>query len=194
MRRRQATRRPVRAVQRPGQIVTTTPGAHRRVAPIVRAEMAANPEPRPAPASTSPWANTSDPVLAEALRTGLVEIVDRREYGDVQARAARAGRLEREAEARHKENAPRRRDGIMAAAADRIFPWERPHYRRMLDVDEASATALIDGLPKGRVPLTELGHCLDPEAAAASGTALPAGASLLTEQERQQLALRRGRA
>lgn len=108
----------------------------------------------PATASSTPTA----PALATAAApaAGLPEgvvAVDATVFAEMRENA----RLGAEARAEQEKT---RRDGIIATALaeGRITSASKDHFRKMLDSDEATATATLASLQKNSVPVDELGY------------------------------------
>ena len=89
---------------------------------------------------------------APAVPEGAV-VVDAEELEELRA-AARAGQT---ALARQEAD-DRARVLDAAVAAGKFPPARREHYARMLQADPEGATALIDSLAPGLVPVAEIGH------------------------------------
>jgi len=84
-----------------------------------------------------------------------------------------------------------------AMDAGRLTPAESTRVFEAMSADEAAATALLDRLPEGRVPLQPRAVVPDPEggplAGVAPGDTLPDGVSILSRAQRDEIAERRRR-
>lgn len=128
-------RRAVVAAQR-------VPGADREV--VVPAAAPVTPAFAPAPTSSRQVVvpREGDPFVATRDR----EFV---------AAGARVAQLEQDARARLEAETVARRDALATGwvTEGRISAYEREHYRGVLDIDEARASALAANLAPGRIPV-----------------------------------------
>ena len=151
-----------------------------------------------AAAATATAANMSDVWVDMAARGAAREFDDAREAGREPLSATLPPQeFQKTVDGRWRHPVFRAREQRVRAARDegRITPAEVPRILAAMNVDEAAATALLDRLPPGRLPLQPCAIAPDPEAGPLAGVApggpLPDGVSLLSRTQRAEIAARR---
>ena len=125
-------------------------------------EMSAAPAPPAADEPTPQPVDAATPAMelaAAAAKAGLV-LMDPTKVTELQTNAALG------AQARAEQIAAAQAKIVDAAIAQgKIAPPRRPHFIALIAADEKGTTELLAGIPpETAVPLTEIGHALEPQA------------------------------